>query len=147
MAPQRGGTSKSVQYFEFFHNYPLWCLQNNILVCFLLYLVEIYYQQNVNIARGLTYDPHYMHYDWTIKPCHCGLLIRRQSGIGGVAEFSQSNGDISGSPQVASKFSLWDYSWCIISCMKTDLEELLREPEDSLLPPLNRVLASLGGYN
>ncbi len=30
MAPQRGGTSKSVQYFEFFHKYPLWCLQNNI---------------------------------------------------------------------------------------------------------------------
>ena len=55
-----------------------------------------------------------------LKPCHCGLLIRRHSGIGGVAEFSQSDGDISGSPQVASKSSLWDYSWCIIPCMKTD---------------------------
>ncbi len=31
-----------------------------MLVCFLLYLLEIYYQQNLNIAWGLTYDPHNM---------------------------------------------------------------------------------------
>ncbi len=30
IAPQRGGTSKSVQYLKFFDNYLILCLQNNI---------------------------------------------------------------------------------------------------------------------
>ncbi len=37
--------------------------QLSFMVCILSYLVEIYYNQNLNIAPGLGYDPHN---DWTI---------------------------------------------------------------------------------
>ncbi len=37
---------------------------SKVLVCFFSYLVDIYYQQNLNLAHGLGYHPHD---DWTIR--------------------------------------------------------------------------------
>ncbi len=74
MAHQRGVRQSPCYIFNFFtilfHDVSKTTYKNfgglgsvQFLVCFLSYLVNIYYQQNLNIARGLGYHPHN---DWTI---------------------------------------------------------------------------------